>query len=80
MNQSLRRLLAVTTGTLLISAGGFFLAVAPASAATSTDAPAGHAAQAPVHVAVNVCGNTESKVGPLDPAFGNTCVNDGAGR
>jgi hypothetical protein len=29
----------------------------------------------PVHVPVNVCGNTISVIGLLNPAFGNTCVN-----
>lgn len=80
MNHSLRRFLAVTTGTLLISAGGFFLAVAPAAAAATADAPARHAVQVPVHVPVNVCGNTVPEVGVLNPAAGNTCVSDGPDR
>jgi hypothetical protein len=29
----------------------------------------------PVHVPVNVCGNTVSVIGLLNPAFGNTCIN-----
>ncbi|GGK12545.1 hypothetical protein GCM10011583_50770 [Streptomyces camponoticapitis] len=35
----------------------------------------GNAVQIPVHVPVNVCGNTVNVVGLLNPAFGNTCVN-----
>ncbi|MFE0464537.1 chaplin [Kitasatospora sp. NPDC058965] len=35
----------------------------------------GNVVQVPVHVPVNVCGNTVSVIGLLNPAFGNTCVN-----
>ncbi|MER6786882.1 chaplin [Streptomyces sp. NPDC000658] len=36
----------------------------------------GNVVQVPVHIPVNVCGNTINVVGLLNPAFGNTCVND----
>lgn len=36
----------------------------------------GNVIQVPVHVPVNVCGNTISVIGLLNPAFGNACVND----
>ncbi|MEU1519761.1 chaplin [Streptomyces sp. NPDC005811] len=36
----------------------------------------GNVIQAPIHIPVNVCGNTVDIVGLLNPAFGNTCVND----
>jgi hypothetical protein len=32
----------------------------------------------PVHVPVNLCGNTVAPVGSLNPAIGNTCVNSSA--
>ncbi|NLU70025.1 chaplin [Streptomyces sp. HNM0574] len=35
----------------------------------------GNVVQVPVHVPVNVCGNTIDIIGLLNPAFGNTCVN-----
>lgn len=35
----------------------------------------GNLIQVPVHVPVNVCGNTVSVIGVLNPALGNTCVN-----
>ncbi|MEU0700103.1 chaplin [Streptomyces bacillaris] len=35
----------------------------------------GNLVQAPVHVPVNVCGNTVNVVGALNPVFGNTCKN-----
>ncbi|MFI7503458.1 chaplin [Streptomyces sp. NPDC049687] len=36
----------------------------------------GNVVQVPIHVPVNVCGNTVNFGGLLNPAFGNTCVND----
>ncbi|MER5430606.1 chaplin [Streptomyces sp. NPDC002588] len=36
----------------------------------------GNVLQIPVHVPVNICGNTIDAPGLLNPAFGNTCVND----
>ncbi|WP_366932825.1 chaplin [Nostoc sp. JL31] len=35
----------------------------------------GNVVQVPVHIPVNVCGNTVNVIGLLNPAFGNTCVN-----
>ncbi|MEV6027394.1 chaplin [Streptomyces sp. NPDC052036] len=50
------------------------------SAAHGTDAGSpglisGNSIQFPVHVPVNVCGNTVNVLGLLDPAAGNACVN-----
>jgi hypothetical protein len=35
----------------------------------------GNVVQIPVHVPVNLCGNTVNVIGLLNPAFGNTCIN-----
>jgi hypothetical protein len=35
----------------------------------------GNLIQVPVHVPINLCGNTVSVIGLLNPAIGNTCVN-----
>ncbi|MGW1025450.1 chaplin [Streptomyces sp. NPDC002577] len=35
----------------------------------------GNVVQVPVHIPVNVCGNTISVIGVLNPAFNNTCIN-----
>ncbi|MGW6456342.1 chaplin [Streptomyces sp. NPDC055078] len=35
----------------------------------------GNVIQVPVHVPVNVCGNSINVIGLLNPAFGNTCIN-----
>ncbi|MDG9716758.1 chaplin [Streptomyces sp. DH24] len=39
----------------------------------------GNNAQVPVDVPVNACGNTLDVIAVLNPAFGNTCVNDSGG-
>ncbi|MFE7120539.1 chaplin [Streptomyces sp. NPDC057654] len=36
----------------------------------------GNLVQIPIDVPVNVCGNSIDVIGLLNPAFGNTCVND----
>jgi hypothetical protein len=46
------------------------------AAAHSPGVLSGNVLQVPVHVPVNVCGNTIDVIGLLNPAFGNTCVND----
>ncbi|MCZ7459079.1 chaplin [Streptomyces sp. WMMC940] len=48
---------------------------ADAEAANSPGVLSGNNVQAPVHVPVNVCGNSLNVVGVLNPAFGNACVN-----
>ncbi|MBK5995512.1 chaplin, partial [Streptomyces sp. MBT58] len=36
----------------------------------------GNAVQAPIDIPVNVCGNSVSVIGLLNPTFGNSCSND----
>ncbi|MFJ8823622.1 chaplin [Streptomyces sp. NPDC102467] len=36
----------------------------------------GNLVQVPVHIPVNLCGNTVDVIGLLNPAFGNPCAND----
>jgi LPXTG-motif cell wall-anchored protein len=50
---------------------------AEGAAAGSPGVISGNTVQLPVHVPVNVCGNTVNVVGLLNPAAGNTCVNEG---
>ena len=61
-------------------AGTAGLALADSGAAgAATASPgvlSGNVVQVPVHIPVNACGNTVDVVGLLNPAFGNTCVND----
>lgn len=67
---------AATSGLVLAGAG---MAVADAgaqgAAIGSPGVLSGNVVQVPVHVPVNLCGNTVSVIGLLNPAFGNTCVN-----
>ncbi|MEU0128066.1 MULTISPECIES: chaplin [unclassified Streptomyces] len=70
---------AVMAGTGALIAGGAGLATADAGAgavaAHSPGVGSGNAVQVPVHVPVNVCGNTVNVIALLNPAFGNTCAN-----
>lgn len=50
------------------------------SAADSPGLISGNSIQLPVHVPVNVCGNTVNVVGLLNPAAGNACANTGGGK
>ncbi|MFF3912272.1 chaplin [Streptomyces sp. NPDC001852] len=59
------------------AAGG---AAADGSAAGSPGLVSGNDIQLPVHVPVNVCGNTVDVVGLLNPAAGNACANRDAGK
>lgn len=61
-------------------AGGAGVAAADSGAhGAATNSPgvvSGNAVQVPVHVPVNVCGNSINVIGLLNPAFGNQCAND----
>ncbi|QNE23881.1 chaplin [Streptomyces sp. INR7] len=35
----------------------------------------GNVVQIPIHIPINVCGNSINVIGALNPAAGNTCVN-----
>ncbi|MEU6271094.1 chaplin [Streptomyces populi] len=69
------------------AASGALAAVVPAHADSAADGAAagspgvlsGNTVQLPVHVPVNLCGNTVNVVGLLNPAAGNRCANQGAG-
>ncbi|MFJ2114041.1 chaplin family protein [Streptomyces sp. NPDC087850] len=64
-------------GGVLALGGGYAQADAGASgtAANSPGVLSGNNVQVPVHVPVNVCGNTVDVIGVLNPAFGNSCAN-----
>ncbi|URM91929.1 chaplin [Streptomyces sp. MRC013] len=69
---------AAATGGLMLAGAGVAVADAESygAAVGSPGVVSGNVVQAPVHVPVNACGNTIDVVGLLNPAFGNTCVND----
>ncbi|MFE1410625.1 chaplin [Streptomyces sp. NPDC085524] len=69
----------VLAAGVLMAAGAASPAMADSDAAgIAKDSPgvlSGNLLQVPVHVPVNVCGNTVNVIALLNPAFGNTCVN-----
>ncbi|MGW2343657.1 chaplin [Streptomyces sp. NPDC001661] len=72
---------AVGTGAVVLSGAGLAMADAGAQGA-ATHSPgvlSGNLIQVPIHIPVNVCGNTVNVIGALNPAFGNTCVNGDEG-
>ncbi|MFD7492913.1 chaplin ChpH [Streptomyces sp. NPDC059832] len=68
---------AAVTGGLVLAGAGMAVADSGAQGAAvgSPGVISGNTIQAPVHVPVNVCGNTVSAIGLLNPAFGNPCFN-----
>ncbi|EPH39920.1 chaplin [Streptomyces aurantiacus] len=61
---------------LSFGAPAFADAGAQGGAAHSPGVISGNVIQVPVHVPVNVCGNSIDIIGLLNPTFGNSCVND----
>lgn len=68
---------AAAAGGLVLAGAGMAVADSEAqgAAVNSPGVGSGNVIQVPVHAPVNVCGNTVSVIGLLNPAFGNTCVN-----
>ncbi|WP_327067482.1 chaplin [Kitasatospora sp. NBC_01250] len=77
--QSTKKLAILSTAAvgLVIGAAGAANASAGAEgvAAHSPGVASGNAIQVPVHIPVNLCGNSINVIGLLNPAFGNTCAN-----
>ncbi|MFE6622263.1 chaplin [Streptomyces sp. NPDC057740] len=75
-------------GVIAVAASGAMAVTMPVYADSAADGAAadspgllsGNTVQLPVHVPVNVCGNTVNVVGLLNPAVGNSCVNEDAGH
>ncbi|MEU0967616.1 chaplin [Streptomyces sp. NPDC005917] len=71
--------LVLSTAAVAAVAGGAGVAAADSgassAAANSPGVVSGNVVQVPIHVPVNVCGNTINVIGLLNPAFGNTCAN-----
>jgi len=72
--------LVLTSAAVAAVAGGAGVASADSgahgAAANSPGVLSGNAVQVPVHVPVNVCGNTVDVIALLNPAFGNACYSD----
>lgn len=65
------------TGAVVLSGAGLAVADADAKGAAigSPGVLSGNVVQIPIHVPVNVCGNTVNVIGLLNPAVGNVCKN-----
>ncbi|GAA3104702.1 chaplin [Streptomyces echinatus] len=68
---------ALGTGAVVVSGSGLALADSGAlgAATGSPGVVSGNVVQVPLHVPVNVCGNTVDVIALLNPAFGNACAN-----
>ncbi|MET8291460.1 chaplin [Streptomyces sp. NPDC057950] len=71
--------LALTSVAAAAMAGAAGIAAADSgangAAANSPGVLSGNVLEVPVHVPVEVCGNTVDVIGLLNPAFGDTCAN-----
>ncbi|MBJ6647669.1 chaplin [Streptomyces sp. BSE7-9] len=67
---------AAASGAMAVAMPAYADSGADGVAAGSPGVASGNSVQLPVHVPVNVCGNTVNVVGLLNPAAGNTCVNE----
>ncbi|MEU3159572.1 chaplin [Streptomyces griseoincarnatus] len=67
---------AAASGAMAVAMPAYADSGAEGVAAGSPGVASGNSVQLPVHVPVNVCGNTVDVVGLLNPAAGNTCVNE----
>nr|WP_041820492.1 chaplin [Streptomyces davaonensis] len=70
---------AAASGAMAVAMPAQADSAADGAAAGSPGAISGNTIQLPVHVPVNVCGNTVNVVGLLNPAAGNTCASESAG-
>jgi hypothetical protein len=67
---------AAATSGLVLAGAGVAVAESGAQGAAlgSPGVLSGNVVQVPVHVPIQLCGNTVNVIALLNPAFGNTCV------
>ncbi|MDN3296134.1 chaplin [Streptomyces ficellus] len=70
---------AVAVAGIVMALGAAAPAVADAeawgAAKNSPGVISGNVVQVPVHVPINVCGNTVNVIALLNPTYGNVCIN-----
>ncbi|MEV0226988.1 chaplin [Streptomyces sp. NPDC050704] len=79
MNIAKKAAMAVTVAGLAAGASaGAAVAdsAADGAAVKSPGVGSGNVGQLPIHVPINVAGNTANLIGALNPAFGNQAMND----
>ncbi|MEH0474389.1 chaplin [Streptomyces hayashii] len=69
---------AAVSGAMAVTLPAHADSAASGSAAGSPGLISGNGVQLPVHLPVNLCGNTVNVVGLLNPAAGNTCADAGS--
>lgn len=78
-NKHVRRAIAATAvaGGLVLTGSTAALADAGASGAAvnSPGVLSGNVIQIPIHIPINICGNSINIIALLNPAFGNRCEN-----
>ncbi|MBD0695774.1 chaplin [Streptomyces sp. CBMA123] len=69
--------LSAAAAGLILGAAGSAAASSGAEgvAAGSPGVASGNQIQIPVHIPLNLCGNSIDVIGALNPAFGNSCAN-----
>ncbi|MFJ3790467.1 chaplin [Kitasatospora sp. NPDC090091] len=69
--------LSAAAAGLVLGAAGSAAASSGAEgvAAGSPGVLSGNQVQVPVHIPLNLCGNSVDVIGALNPAFGNSCAN-----
>ncbi|WP_371671371.1 chaplin [Streptomyces sp. NBC_00289] len=75
----MKKTAAVVTGAIMalsMAAPAFADAEAEGVAVGSPGVLSGNVIQVPVHIPVNVCGNTINVIALLNPTAGNSCEND----
>ncbi|MFI9269423.1 chaplin [Kitasatospora sp. NPDC052896] len=77
--QKAKKIAVLSTAAVGLVLGAAGAAAASAGAqgvvANSPGVLSGNGVQVPVHVPVNLCGNSVNVIGALNPAFGNGCAN-----
>jgi hypothetical protein len=61
----------ILAGASIASASGG----AEAAAIGSPGVVSGNVVQVPIHIPINLCGNTVNIIALINPTFGNVCVN-----
>lgn len=74
----MKKTAAVVAGAIMalgMAAPAFADAGAEAAAVGSPGVLSGNVVQVPIHVPINVCGNSVNIIGLLNPTAGNVCIN-----
>jgi hypothetical protein len=71
---------AAASGAVAVTMPVYADSAADGATADSPGLISGNTVQFPVHVPVNVCGNTVNVAGLLNPATGNSCANEGGSK